>query len=177
MEQPIPTFTPSPHTGSLLDALRVERSALTVTVYENGLPHVYVLLGGPADVAALQPDLAAMARLARESGAPIVGFNVFAGAASSWKTRMFAPADGDPEDAATGSAAGPLAPHLARHGLIPRGEEIRISQGAEIGRPSTLSSRVAGSDDHVEKIELSGFAVAVGGDWFRGDVLRAADVG
>ncbi len=51
---------------------------------------------------------------------------------------MFAPAHGVAEDAATGSAAGPLAIHLARHGRIAFGEQIEISQGAEIGRPSTL---------------------------------------
>ena len=39
------------------------------------------------------------------------------------------------EDPATGSAAGPLAVHLARHGRIAFGEEIEIEQGVEIGRP------------------------------------------
>ena len=34
----------------------------------------------------------------------------------SWKMRMFSPLDGVGEDAATGSAAGPLACHLGRHG-------------------------------------------------------------
>ena len=36
---------------------------------------------------------------------------------------------------------GPLALHLARHGRIAFGDEIEISQGAEIGRPSTLYAR------------------------------------
>ena len=45
---------------------------------------------------------------------------------------MFAPGGGVPEDPATGSAAGPLALHVARHGLAPFGEELEISQGAEI---------------------------------------------
>ena len=60
---------------------------------------------------------------------------------------MFAPAHGVAEDPATGSAAGPLAVHLARHGRIAFGEEIEISQGVEIGRPSTLYARVDGSPD------------------------------
>ena len=54
---------------------------------------------------------------------------------------MFAPSDGVPEDPATGSAAGPLAVHVCRHGLVEWGEWIEISQGAEIGRPSTLFAR------------------------------------
>ena len=45
------------------------------------------------------------------------------------------------EDAATGSAAGPIACHLARRRLAAWGEEIVIAQGVEIGRPSTLHAR------------------------------------
>jgi trans-2,3-dihydro-3-hydroxyanthranilate isomerase len=74
---------------------------------------------------------------------------------------MFAPGDGVPEDPATGSAAGPLALHLARHGRIGFGEEIVISQGAEIGRPSTLHARADGSAEGVEAIEVGGSAVVV----------------
>ena len=173
MDQPIPSFALYPHEDALLNALGARESRLPVTVYDNGIPHVYVLLDHPDDVAALQPDLAALSRLARESGAPIVGFNVFAGAGAEWKTRMFAPADGIPEDPATGSAAGPLALHLARHGLIPWATQIRIAQGAEIGRPSSLFAKVVGNADRVERIEVSGSAVLVGGGWFDGNVLRA----
>jgi trans-2,3-dihydro-3-hydroxyanthranilate isomerase len=74
---------------------------------------------------------------------------------------MFGPADGVPEDPATGSAAGPLAIHLARHGRIAFGEEIEISQGAEIGRPSTLYARADGSPERIERVEVGGSAVIV----------------
>jgi trans-2,3-dihydro-3-hydroxyanthranilate isomerase len=86
---------------------------------------------------------------------------------------MFAPANGIPEYPATGSAAGPLALHLARHGLIPWSTQIHITQGEEIGRPSSLFAKVVGNADHVERIEVSGMAVLVGGGWFDGDLLRA----
>ena len=74
---------------------------------------------------------------------------------------MFAPAMGVPEDSATGSGAGPLALHLARHGRIAFGEEIEIHQGAEIGRPSLLRARVHGTPEAVERIEVGGSAVLV----------------
>jgi trans-2,3-dihydro-3-hydroxyanthranilate isomerase len=74
---------------------------------------------------------------------------------------MFAPAIGVAEDPATGSAAGPLALHLARHGAIAYGQEIEISQGAEIGRPSRLYARVEGSAEQIERIEVGGAAVIV----------------
>jgi trans-2,3-dihydro-3-hydroxyanthranilate isomerase len=74
---------------------------------------------------------------------------------------MFAPGLGVPEDPATGSAAGPLALHLARHGRIAFGEEIEIRQGAEIGRPSLLRARVEGSPERVERVVVGGNAVMV----------------
>jgi trans-2,3-dihydro-3-hydroxyanthranilate isomerase len=74
---------------------------------------------------------------------------------------MFAPAIGVNEDPASGSAAGPLALHLARHGLLAFGEEIEIAQGAEIGRPSKLHARVSGSRTRIERIEVGGAAVIV----------------
>ena len=65
------------------------------------------------------------------------------------------------EDPATGSAAGPLALHLARHGAVRFDEEIEIRQGEEIGRPSTLYAAAHGSADAVERIEVGGAAVVV----------------
>jgi len=162
MEQPIPTVEPFEAAPEVLEAVGVERSELPVEVYDNGLRHVYVCLPSEEAVASLEPDFA---RLARVPGA--LGVNCFAGSGSSWKTRMFAPADGVPEDPATGSAAGPLAVHLARHGRIAFGEEIEISQGAELGRPSTLYARADGSPERIERVEVGGSAVVVARGEFR----------
>ena len=162
MQQPIPTVSPFAAEGELLAAVGVERSELPVEVYDNGLRHVFVCLPSPADVAGLEPDLG---RLVRLHGA--LGVNCFAGSGRAWKTRMFAPAGGVPEDPATGSAAGPLAVHLVRHGLAAFGEELEISQGAEIGRPSTLYARVEGSGERIDRVEVGGRAVVVARGEFR----------
>jgi trans-2,3-dihydro-3-hydroxyanthranilate isomerase len=162
MAQPIPTVEPYPEEAALLAALRVDRSELPVELYDNGLPHVYVVLGSEEEVARLRPDFGALAELPAA-----LGVNCFAGAGKRWKTRMFAPAGGVAEDPATGSAAGPLALHLARHGRIAFGDEIEISQGAEVGRPSTLYARVDGSADSVERVEVGGSAVVVARGEFR----------
>lgn len=162
MQQPIPTWEPFAGAESLLAALGVEHSELPVELYDNGVKHVYVTLGSEDEVAALRPDLKALSDLPG-----VVGLNCFAGSGSRWKTRMFAPAGGVAEDPATGSAAGPLALHAARHGRIGFGEEIEISQGAEIGRPSTLYARVDGSADSIERVEVGGSAVIVARGEFR----------
>jgi trans-2,3-dihydro-3-hydroxyanthranilate isomerase len=162
MQQPVPTVEAFPAHDELLAALGVERSELSVELYDLGIRHVYVALASEEAVAALEPDLGALTRLTG-----IVGVNCFAGSGQRWKTRMFAPADGVPEDPATGSAAGPLAVHLARHERIAFGEEIEISQGAEIGRPSTLYARVEGTAERVERVEVGGSAVIVARGEFR----------
>jgi trans-2,3-dihydro-3-hydroxyanthranilate isomerase len=74
---------------------------------------------------------------------------------------MFGPALGVPEDPATGSAAGPLAVHLARHGRTDFGQEIEISQGTELGRPSVLYARAVGHGDQIDAVEVAGAGVVV----------------
>ena len=160
MEQPVPTWQPCEHEAELLAALGVERSELPVEVYENGPRHAYVALESEEAVAALRPDLKAL-------GLFELAANCFAGSGTCWKTRVFLPGYGIDEDPAAGSAAGPLAVHLARHGRIAFGEELEISQGAEIGRPSKLYARVDGAGDVIERVEVGGSAVVVARGEFR----------
>lgn len=161
MRQPIPTIALFEGADELLAALGVGGSVLPVEVYDNGVRHVFVALRDEAEVAALRPDLSAL------EGHDLIGVNVVAGAGTRWKLRMFSPFEGMGEDAATGSAAGPLACHLARHGLIGWGEQIQISQGAELRRPSTLYATAAGADDEIEAVEVGGSAVIVARGEFR----------
>lgn len=162
MLQPLPTWAPHPNADAVLAALGVARATLPVIVYDNGMRHVMVTLDDRAQVASLRPDLARLA-----AAAPDCGVSAFAGAGRAWKTRMFAPTHGVAEDPATGSAAGPLAAHLALHGRIGWGEEIRIEQGAELGRPSVLHAQVGGAADRIERVEVGGAAVIVARGEFR----------
>ena len=75
---------------------------------------------------------------------------------------MFAPGYGVLEDPATGSAAGPLACHLVRHGRIDLGQEIEIHQGSEIGRPSLLRAEVGGSGSMISDVRVGGLVQIVG---------------
>ena len=159
MQQPIPEWEPYAEAEELQDVLGV-RSQLPVELYHLGPKHVYLELTSEDAVAQLEPNFAALKQFHP-------GINCFAGSGSRWKTRMFGPADGIPEDPATGSAAGPLAIHLARHGRIAFGDEIEISQGDEIGRPSKLYARVEGSPERIERVEVGGSAVIVARGEFR----------
>ena len=157
MSQPVPTVEPADE-AVVLGALRVERSELPVELYDNGVRHLVVTLADVSAVSALAPDLAAVGALG------VTGLNAVAGSGTRWRSRMFW-ANG--EDAATGSAAGPIACHLARHGAIAWGEEIVIEQGVELRRPSLLHARADGRDGTIEAVEVGGSAVVVARGEFR----------
>ena len=77
----------------MLAGLGVTASELPVEVYDNGVRHAFVALPSREDVAALKPDMGALAEL------DLVGALAFAGSGTSWKMRMFSPVDGMGEDA------------------------------------------------------------------------------
>jgi trans-2,3-dihydro-3-hydroxyanthranilate isomerase len=160
MTQPVPEWSTFADAPALLEALGLERSELPVEAYAIGPEPVFVTLRSPAELAALQPDLARLTAFANT-------VSCIAPDRDRWKARVFAPGHGVPEDSATGSSAGPLALHLARHGRIAFGEQIEIHQGGEIGRPSVLFAAAYGSSDSVDRIEVSGSAVVVAEGAFR----------
>lgn len=157
MEQPLPVAEAPPDAAELLAALGVAPGelALPIGAYRNGPLHVYVPLELPDRVRELRPDLRRLEAL----GA--FGVSCFARDGDLIRTRMFGPGVGVAEDPATGSAAGPLAVHLARHGRLDYGQRIEIRQGAEIGRPSQLFARVDGSSAGIERVLVGGSAVLV----------------
>jgi trans-2,3-dihydro-3-hydroxyanthranilate isomerase len=159
MVQPIPKWRPYERADELLAVLEVE-SQLSVDWYDLGPAHVYVALRSAEEVAALRPDFGRLLDFD-------AGINCFAPLDGRWKTRMFAPGHGVAEDPATGSAAGPLAVHLLRHGRIEAEAEIEIEQGAELQRPSRLFARVFGSSERLERVEVGGSAVVVARGEFR----------
>ncbi|MEV7391660.1 MULTISPECIES: PhzF family phenazine biosynthesis isomerase [unclassified Streptomyces] len=155
MRQPVPTWAPYEHAEELLAALGVESSTLPVDVYRNGPRHVFVGLPDTKSLSALDPDHRALARF------PDMAANCFAADGTRWRTRMFSPAYGVVEDAATGSAAGPLAIHLARHGLGGYGQEQEILQGIEMGRPARMLATAEGSSERVDEVRVGGQGVVV----------------
>jgi trans-2,3-dihydro-3-hydroxyanthranilate isomerase len=163
MQQPIPSWERFDRQDELLAALGVPASTLPIDVYDNGPRHTFVSLADEAAVAALRPDLTALTDVGQ------LGVSCFAVADGHVKTRMFGPALGVAEDPATGSAAGPLAVHLARHGANGFGERIEIHQGLEIGRPSVLYAQADGSADRLERVVVGGSAVVVARGEYRLD--------
>ena len=162
MSQPIPDWGSYDRTDELLGALGAAgvASALPVEWYRNGPLNVYVEIAGEDALAALEPDMQKLGRIQ-------VNCSCFTQTPGGWTTRMFAPALGVTEDPATGSAAGPLAVHLARHGRIEFGQEIEIRQGAQVNRPSVLYARADGTPDSIQRVLVGGRAVVVAQGTYR----------
>ena len=157
MTQPVPRIEPVERPERVLAAVGAARSLLPVELYDNGARH-FVLLVEEDELGGMRPDREAIAELA------VTGVNCVAKTSDAWRSRMFWEHGEDP---ATGSAAGPIACHLARHGLVPWGDEIVIAQGVEMGRPSTLHARAEGGEGAITAVEVGGSAVVVARGEFR----------
>ncbi|CAM3034534.1 MULTISPECIES: PhzF family phenazine biosynthesis protein [Dermacoccus] len=155
MWQPVPTWGPYDRADELLECLGLSSSTPPVEAYRNGPRHVFVGLPSIDVLSSIEVDHRVLARM------PDMAANCFAGSGTHWRLRMFSPAYGVVEDAATGSAAGSLAVHLARHGLVDFGEWIEILQGVEIGRPSTMRARALGTIERITDVEVGGAAIVV----------------
>ena len=163
MSQPVPELAgPYEQAAELLAALGTPPApdGLPIQTYVNGPVNVYVEFADEQTVAALEPDLQLLGKIK-------ANVSCFAQTDRGVTTRMFAPALGVTEDPATGSAAGPLAVHLARHGRIPFGEEIEILQGAQVHRPSVLYARIDGTASQIERVLVGGQAVVVATGQYR----------
>lgn len=156
MKQPIPSWEEYSEADLLLAGLGIKYSTVPIDVYCNGPRHVFVGLESIEELASLNPDHRILATL------PDVAVNCFAGSGSHWRNRMFSPAYGVVEDAATGSAAGPLAIHISRNGLVEFGTEIEILQGVEIERPSHMYAVVrVDQENTIISVDVSGASVIV----------------
>lgn len=132
-----------------------------------GLAFLFVPLVSRAAVDRTVIDSAGLQALARLSGEdlPLFIFSTEPGdPAADVYSRMFAPQFGIAEDPATGSASGPLALYLARHGLLSVDIERTIVslQGHAMGRPARISVHLAGDATTKLTVEVGGSAVLAG---------------
>ena len=122
---------------------------------DTGAAHLMVRLREAATVDKAAPDDRKL--LAVLDSTPAEGCYIYAfdpGAGDVAYARFFNPTVGLWEDAATGTAGGPLAAYLAATGNL-GGEGLEIEQGTKMGRRSILSLRVA------PDAELSGAGIVV----------------
>jgi trans-2,3-dihydro-3-hydroxyanthranilate isomerase len=146
----------------LAEALGLEEEDLTqllpAQVVSTGAGHLLVPVRNRAPVIRAQPDPQRLAKILKAVGGE--GCYLYCldpvSPSSAAHARFFNPTMGIVEDTATGTAAGPLACQLVKHGIVKDGATITIEQGYEIKRPSLLSVEV-----HDKVIRLAGRGVTV----------------
>jgi trans-2,3-dihydro-3-hydroxyanthranilate isomerase len=120
-------------------------------------PAVFIAVRDKTAVDRARIDSAALAEINRSESGPLLVF-VFAATTEGAYSRLFAPDHGVPEDPATGSATGPLAAFMVRHGLVSSAAGTRFisEQGVKMGRRSLLHVHIRG-DKGSEGIDVGGY--------------------
>jgi trans-2,3-dihydro-3-hydroxyanthranilate isomerase len=135
-------------------------------ICSTGVPFEFVELRDRATLARARPDLHAIAELDEPEG--VVAWAEDGDGAVA--QRMFGPKFDIPEDPATGIAAGALGALRVFRGAEPG--PLTVTQGAEIGRPSTIQVDVPGSAGSPEAPRVGGRAVPILEATLRRDALR-----
>jgi trans-2,3-dihydro-3-hydroxyanthranilate isomerase len=168
MTQPLPVVKGTlGDTAALAKALAlepadIESTGLPVEAIYNGITVMIVPVASLAAVKRIKPDTGALERISDQMGAQtvLVFTRETATESGTAHCRVFAPAAGVIEDAATGSANGPLGFYLVRHRVVEVEAVTRVlsEQGFEMHRPSLLHIEV---DVDLSTNEVAG--VRVGG--------------
>lgn len=130
-------------------------------ILSAGNPIAFVAVRDSAAVDSARVDGPLLLDLLRGTKNRVCVF-VFAPTEGGAYSRMFAPLLGVPEDPATGSATGPLALFMMKHGLVSSADGTRFisEQGVKMGRRSLLHVLIGG--EHGERaIEVGGNVVHV----------------
>ena len=165
-QSPLKLSEPFTAIASLAGALALREQDICVTpaprVGDTGANHLLVRMCDSEAVDRAQPDaqkLLAVLAAAGAEGCYIYAFDPQAPQRAY--ARFFNPTVGLWEDAATGTAAGPLCAYLGSLGMLAADNTLVIEQGALMGRRSALHVRL-GPDP-----ELSGSGVVV----MRGEMM------
>ena len=171
MHQPIPSFSAwAGEQTALAAALGVDSAdlddTLPIELGSAGVPFIYLPLRSTSALAKARPSPDLLKVLGDSSAHLGIYLFVFQREdGPSVRSRMFAPGMGVSEDAATGSAAGPLGAYLLRHGslrLDAGGDaRLRIAQGIEMGRASYITVNVTSHEGSVTDVRVGGEAVVV----------------
>ena len=174
MTQPNPTFSePIANPAGAAAAVGLSEAAvagtgLPVQVVSSGVPFLFVPLITRHAVDSAVGNRDAFDQLIRAAKVEAQGVFLFSRDRGADKadvySRMFAPALGVAEDAATGSASGPLGCYLIRHKVVPpaRAGSILSLQGVKMGRPSYVHISIDLDRGDISGVRVGGESVLAG---------------
>jgi trans-2,3-dihydro-3-hydroxyanthranilate isomerase len=149
-----------------IDGEEIAKTGLPIEALYNGITTVVVPVASIEAVRKIKVDTGALESICEELRAETV--TVFTRetihSESAAHCRVFAPAAGVAEDAATGSANGPLGFYLVRHRAVAVHPTTRIisEQGYEMNRPSTLHIEIDSDGETITGVRVGGSVVLSG---------------
>jgi len=165
MTQGLPEFGPPVEdAGTVARALGIREedtrgTGLPIQRVSCGVPFVIVPMTTRAAVDSAVPDV----RLLDFEAYVFTCDRSGAGDPAMTYSRMFAPGLGVPEDAATGSASGPLGSYLVHHRVVAPGQAASMLnlQGVKFGRPSYIQMSIESSNAGIVRVRVGGTSVFV----------------
>jgi trans-2,3-dihydro-3-hydroxyanthranilate isomerase len=169
MEQPVPQsrgiFTDITLVAASLCLSPDEIAPYPPETLANAVSFLIIPLKSMRALERAKPNGALMEQLlARVNVGGIICFTIETVEASSQaQVRAFFPAIGINEDPATGSAQGPLASYMSKHGLLKSAHKHRlvVEQGYQIGRPSKLTTSFEVNEGVISAIKVGGDVMIV----------------
>ena len=128
--------------------------------------HLVVPLAGLESMRAIEPDFNGMIEFCHAYGVETIALfcSEVENSVNLIHVRDFCPAVGVSESAAAGTTNAALTSYLVRHQMVPTKTNfitINAEQGLELGRPSSIQSRVTLRGREIARLQVGGVATRV----------------
>ncbi len=158
---------PERETAAALLSLRPDQlAAAPIEVAWSGVPYLVVPLKSTQALASAKMRESIWERTLQHSEAPNVLTFALRGAdrGALAHLRVFTPAYGILEEAASEDALGPVVGYVLRHGLadLPESYSLVFQQGGELGRPSTLHAAYEREGKELTSLRIGGQCIVMG---------------
>lgn len=156
-----------------IDVEHIKNTELPIEVISTGLPVMIIPVDSLTTIQNLKVNIDRLLPICSETGAQtvLVFTREVIQPRANVHCRVFAPAAGVFEDAATGSANGPFGCYLVKHNIVvtPPKTSIISEQGFEMNRPSTLYLDIDGEGENITSVKVGGDVIIVAeGEMFAG---------
>lgn len=164
MDQSLPEFFEKLEVDEISNSLGLDPSAidekLPIQIVSTGLKDIIIPLKSIKNLDEISPDFEKITSISKKYD--VVGYHVFALSSETNELavcRNFAPLYGIPEESATGTSNGALVSYLFEHNKLSTTENLSISQGISMNKPSTINVSLKIEDKKIKRVLVGGLAL------------------
>lgn len=164
MDQSLPEFFEKLEVDEISNSLGLDPSAidekLPIQIVSTGLKDIIIPLKSIKNLDEISPDFEKITSISKKYD--VVGYHVFALSNEINELavcRNFAPLYGIPEESATGTSNGALVSYLFEHNKLSTTENLSISQGISMNKPSTINVSLKIEDKKIKRVLVGGLAL------------------